>query len=120
MVQLLPIKDSSQLQKLNEHAKTNAGFGYVLYEKEEIKGFALYNICVDEAQMLFISYPDSASLDGLVRAVISSLSVININKIAFLNSCDFDELRKLSFITNSSNMLNNINEFLSGCKHCRK
>ncbi|MEG0895200.1 MAG: hypothetical protein RSE93_05750, partial [Oscillospiraceae bacterium] len=71
MIEVLPLRDSALLQKLNEKENTNAVCAYCSYQNEEVDGYILYSMG-QTATIYAICALDIQTYDCLVRAVLSA------------------------------------------------
>lgn len=119
MVAMLPLRDRTELDRLNAQAGESCAFAYCLYDEKEIAGYLLYDIQKDEAQIRYVSAADADCFDGLVRAVFSSLLDIHINRARFGERVSQPLLEQLAFAAPGERVTPSIEDVLYRCKHCR-
>lgn len=93
------------------------------YEKGAVSGYIAY--AYDEDKTVIYDYGsggDLALCDGLVRSVLfkSILKGIDTAVFMLMDKQKYENLIKLKFITADKNIMHNLNEFMNGCKNCRR
>lgn len=91
-------------------------------EKGEVTGFIAY--AYENDRTVVYDYDDGGDLmlcDGLVRSVIfkSCLKGIETAEFRLMDKERYDNLRKLRFIPENSNIAENIDSFMNGCQNCK-
>ncbi len=91
-------------------------------DKGEVTGFIAY--AYENDRTVVYDYDDGGDLmlcDGLVRSVIfkSCLKGIETAEFRLMDKERYDNLRKLRFIPENSNIAENIDSFMNGCQNCK-
>lgn len=124
MISILPLRDREQLEQLNKAAKTSCGFAFCLWDGGQIAGSLLYDVDLQagEALLCAADAADDNSLDGLVRAVFSSLLDAHVQKARFGEAIGREPLLRLGFIQTAGEAEQGvlIEDILYHCKHCKK
>lgn len=93
------------------------------FDKGNVIGFIAYSYEGDRT--LVYDYNDGEDLflcDGLVRSVMFKSCLKGINTVTFTlsDTSKYKNLRKLRFISADSDTAENIDNFMNGCKNCKK
>ena len=92
----------------------------------EVNGYGIYSIEVSGETQEICIYDYSSDewdiIDGLIRTILFKGMLGGINKCDFrlLNNEKMAKLIKLGFITEERLSIDDINDFMSGCKSCGK
>lgn len=120
MLTMIPIRDFDVLKALNEEQGVSCGLGYQLLEGGRQTGFLLYNLTPAEGEILALSAPDKLAAEGLLRAVMGSLTDIGISRVRFGEKLDFALLEELGLIKNEEPLCPDTEKFLFSCSGCKK
>lgn len=93
------------------------------FDKGNVIGFIAYSY--EGARTIVYDYSDGGDLflcDGLVRSVMFKSCLKGINTVTFTlsDTSKYKNLRKLRFISADSDTAENIDNFMNGCKNCKK
>lgn len=93
------------------------------FDKGNVIGFIAYSYEGDRT--IVYDYSDGGDLflcDGLVRSVMFKSCLKGINTVTFTlsDTSKYKNLRKLRFISADSDTAENIDNFMNGCKNCKK
>ncbi len=93
------------------------------FDKGNVIGFIAYSYEGDRT--IVYDYSDGGDLflcDGLVRSVMFKSCLKGINTVTFTlsDANKYKNLRKLRFISADSDTAENIDNFMNGCKNCKK
>lgn len=93
------------------------------YEKGEVSGYVAY--AYEEGRTIIYDYScggDLALCDGLIRSVLfkSILKGIDTAVFMLMDKVKYENLIRLRFISAEQNTMSNLNEFMNGCKNCRR
>lgn len=91
-------------------------------EKNQVAGFIAY--AYESERTVVYDYNDNGDLmlcDGLVRSVMFKSVIKGIETMAFEISdrSKFGNLKKLHFISDNSNICENLNSFMNACESCK-
>lgn len=86
----------------------------------ETNGYGIYSIGENGIAIHDYSSPELEIVDGIIRTILFK------GMLGGINRCDFqvrdvdkqEKLIKLGFISENLKSIENINEFMSTCKHC--
>lgn len=120
MIKILPLHESDVLKNLNETQRTNASLAYCMYDSEEIGAYLLYDIKEMQGEIVAINSNDIHITDGLIRATISSLLDLKIDKAVFSKNINMEDIYKLELVTDGTFAIPSINNLLYNCKNCQK
>ncbi len=93
------------------------------YEKDRVSGYIAYAYGKDKTMIFnYSSGGDLDLCDGLVRSVLFKSILKGIDKAVFMltDKQKYENLIRLRFITADDNTMHNLNEFMNGCKNCRR
>lgn len=119
MVSILPLHDEKILAALNEREGVDARLAYCLYDGGETTGWLLYDPIPGEALIKAVHAPDADSFDGLVRAALSKLYDLSIDRARFGPGVDRSLLVQLGFVRGGEEVTSAIGDLLYNCRHCR-
>lgn len=93
------------------------------FDKGNVIGFIAYSYEGDRT--IVYDYSDGGDLflcDGLVRSVMFKSCLKGINTVTFTlsDTSKYKNLHKLRFISADSDTAENIDNFMNGCKNCKK
>lgn len=88
----------------------------------QVTGFIAYSY--GRAKTTVYAYEDGGDLmlcDGLVRSVMFKSVLKGIEKMEFdlKDNADYDNLRRLRFLTGDSRICGDLSSFMNGCEHCK-
>lgn len=94
-------------------------FVYVAYDGEEQIGYAVFENIAGKITVTYAEYADEDLLDGLIRSGMAWMDDCGFSELHFSERLDTELLKKLYFITDESNYVNSVGDFLKSCKKCR-
>lgn len=95
-------------------------FIYGGYERGERIGYAVFERLEGRVTVTAAEYgTDLDLLDGLVRAGMAWMDDNGLECLYFSDKLDREPLKKLYFISDESNYVNSVGDFLKTCKKCR-
>lgn len=121
MIAILPLRELSTLNELNAKEGINAHHAYCFYDGKEMQGYLLYSILDKQGLLLACRFENQNMLDGLVRAVLSSLLDASIDTASFSDKFDISTLRLLKIIGENEEKVTSITNLFyncNGCKNC--
>ena len=113
MLEMKRLQDGKQKSALLTElgVDTSEVFVYAAYEGGNQIGYAVFENLEGKVTVTYAEYQDEDLLDGLIRS-----------GMAWMDDCGFSELYfsdQLYFISDESNYVNSIGDFLKTCKKCR-
>ncbi len=91
-------------------------------EKNQVSGFIAY--AYESERTVVYDYNDNGDLmlcDGLVRSIIFKSVIKGIKTMVFEipDRSKFSNLKKLNFISDNSNICENLDSFMNACESCK-
>lgn len=108
---------SELLTKLG--VKTPEAFVYVAYEQNRQIGYAVFENAAGKVTVTYAEYQEEELLDGLIRSGMAWMDDCGLSVLYFSDKLDTDLLKKWHFISDESNYVNSVGDFLKTCKKCR-
>lgn len=106
------------LKELNVHRPEV--FVYGGYQGGSRIGYAVFEQIDGRVEVTHLSYgADIDLLDGLVRSGMAWMDDNGLERLYFSEKLEKEPLKQLYFITDSSNYVNSVGDFLKTCKKCR-
>ena len=121
MLEMKRLQDGEQksalLAELGVH--TPEVFVYVAYEGNNQIGYAVFENLEGKVTVTYAEYQDEDLFDGLIRSGMAWMDDCGFSELYFSDQLDTNLLKKLYFISDESNYVNSIGDFLKTCKKCR-
>lgn len=121
MLEIVQAKDYKNYSNLFEKLKIADEIVSVVeaLDKNQVIGYGIYHFNDKEVILDYVdSNNDNYLYDGIVRSILYLAMTNNINRALF-NILDTETIKKLGFINENNNCIENITEFMDKCKNCK-
>jgi len=121
MLEIVQAKDYKNYYNLFEKLKIADEIVSVVeaLDKNQVIGYGIYHYNDKEVILDYVdSNNDNYLYDGIVRSILYLAMTNNINRALF-NILDTETIKKLGFINENNNCIENITEFMDKCKNCK-
>lgn len=121
MLEMTRLQDGKQKSALLTElgVDTSEVFVYAAYEGGNQIGYAVFENLEGKVTVTYAEYQDEDLLDGLIRSGMAWMDDCGFSELYFSDQLDANLLKKLYFISDESNYVNSIGDFLKTCKKCR-
>lgn len=120
MISVLPVKDREKAKELCEEAGVQTSLAYIEYEFGEQQGYILFGMTPEKGEIRAVSARNDISYDLMIRAVLSNLYDIGIEKAFVCEKADRLTAKRLGFIKDDLGNIDSIKDILYHCKNCKK